>query len=61
MIAYWPGTNIVKSQNNVFTDWKRGDSILSGDTTHIRSRNGTKSRRTNDPLPINMRIYKEKK
>jgi hypothetical protein len=59
---YWPGTNIVKSTNNAFTWWmKEGDSIMTKDRTHIRSANGTRSRRTNDPLPINMRIFKVKK
>ena len=26
---YWPGTNIVKSQNNAFTDWKNTKSKIT--------------------------------
>lgn len=29
MSIYWPGTNIVKSQGNAFTDWKNGGSRIT--------------------------------
>ena len=29
MIEYWPGTKIVKSQGNAFTNWKDGPSIVA--------------------------------
>jgi len=62
MTTYWPGTNIVKSENNAFTLWKKkGESVMTNDRTHIRSANGTKSRKTNDPFPINMQIFKVNK
>lgn len=28
-MTYWPGTNILKSQNNAFTEWKRGRSRIT--------------------------------
>lgn len=62
METHWPGTKIVKSTNNAFTKWKEGlPSVMAKDTTHIRSANGTRSRKKNDPLPANMQIYKDKK
>ena len=61
MSVYWPGTNIVKSDNNAFTGWKKGCSIMTNDRSHIRSANGTRSRKTNDPLLAHMQIYKDKK
>ena len=62
MTNYWPGTKIVKSADNVFTRWKKeGASVMINDRTHIRSANGTRSRKTNDPLPEHMQIYKVKK
>jgi hypothetical protein len=61
MSVYWPGTNIVKSENNAFTGWKKEGSVMTNDRTHIRSANGTKSRTINAALPANMQIYKEKK
>ena len=29
MSMYWPGTKIIKSQNNAFTDWKSGGSRIT--------------------------------
>lgn len=31
MNIYWPGTNIVKSQNNAFTNWKQTPSLVTRD------------------------------
>lgn len=28
-MIYWPGTNIIKSQGNAFTDWKKGGSRIT--------------------------------
>jgi hypothetical protein len=52
----------VKSAGNAFTTWKKeGESVMTNDRSHIRSANGTRSRKTNDPLPAHMQIYKGKK
>lgn len=62
MTNYWPGTKTVKSAGNAFTTWKKeGESVMTNDRSHIRSANGTRSRKTNDPLPAHMQIYKGKK
>lgn len=28
---FWPGSNVVKSQGNVFTSWQEGHSIMATD------------------------------
>ena len=34
---YWPGTKIIKSQNNAFTDWKDGRSSKITNTKEWRN------------------------
>jgi len=62
MEIYWPGTKIVKSQDNAFTAWKiPRDSVMKGDSTHQRSKAATKGRLATGEIPSHLRIYKEKK
>ena len=39
---YWPGTNIVKSTNNAFTDWKHGRSKITSSAEWRMSQASTK-------------------
>lgn len=62
MNIYWPGTKIVKSQNNAFTSWMtKSDSLMANDDSLRKSQSATRGRTMNDPLPAHLRIYKEKK
>lgn len=40
---YWPGTNIPKSMNNAFTDWKRNGSSFAASTSWRVSHESSKS------------------
>ena len=47
---YWPGTKIVKSENNAFTDWKKGKSIASSKewkASYDSSKNMAENAKTN--------------
>lgn len=62
MQTYWPGTKIVKSQNNAFTSWMtKTDSLMAHDDSLRKSQSATKGRKVNDPLPAHLQIYKVKK
>ena len=62
MEIYWPGTKIVKSQDNVFTSWKTPrESVMARDDSHRKSRSATKGRSSTGEVPSYLRIYKEKK
>lgn len=62
MEIYWPGTKIVKSQDNAFTAWKKPkESVMANDDSHRKSRSATKSRSSTGEVPSYLRIYKEKK
>lgn len=39
---YWPGTKIIKSQNNAFTLWKQGTSTITSSKEWRMSQASTK-------------------
>jgi len=61
METYWPGTKIVKSQNNAFTSWKTAKGSLMANDDFIRkSMAATNGRVAKGEIPVHLRIYKEK-
>jgi hypothetical protein len=61
MEIYWPGTKIVKSQNNAFSNWRtEKKSVMNGDGSYQRSKAATKGRVATGEVPSHLRIYKEK-
>lgn len=62
MEIHWPGTKIVKSQDNAFTAWKiPRESVMAKDSSHRKSLSATKGRTSTGEVPSYLRIYKEKK
>jgi len=51
---------VVEKTKSVW-DWKGKPSVMADDRTHERSKNATKGRTLNDPLPAHLQIYKVKK
>lgn len=39
---YWPGTKIIKSENNAFTEWKQGRSLITTSREWKQSEMSTK-------------------
>lgn len=61
MEIHWPGTKIVKSQNNAFTSWKTPrESVMANDDSLRKSKAATNGRVVRSEIPNHLKLYKEK-
>lgn len=61
MELYWPGTKVVKSNNNAFTSWKVGrESMMASDLSHKKAASARAGRNLTEKLPVTLHITKKK-
>ena len=61
METHWPGTKIVKSQNNAFSNWKiPKESVMANDDSLRKSKAATNGRVAKGEIPSHLKIYKDK-